>query len=88
MVSKLGRVILLEKILWHQKSKALLLKEKDCSTRFFYRLANSHRRTNNFEMSSIDGVACIEVPMIQEHIAIFLNTCLWSKKGGAQSLMG
>ena len=36
----------LEEISWRQKSKALFIKEGDNNTRFFHKLANSHRRPN------------------------------------------
>ena len=36
----------LEEISWRQKSRALFLKEGDNNTRFFHKLANSHRRAN------------------------------------------
>ena len=37
----------LEEISWRQKSKALFIKEGDNNTRFFHRIASSHRRTNH-----------------------------------------
>ena len=45
----------LEEISWRQKSKALFIKEGDNNTRFFHRLANSHRRTNQIRGVEVEG---------------------------------
>ena len=46
----------LEEICWRQKSKSLFIKEGDNNTRFFHRLANSHRRTNQIRGVQVEGV--------------------------------
>ena len=46
----------LEEITWRQKSKALYLKEGDNNTRFFHRLANSHRHTNTMRGVEVEGI--------------------------------
>ena len=45
----------LEEISWRQKSKALFIKERDNNTRFFHRLANSHRRINQIRGVEVEG---------------------------------
>ena len=45
----------LEEISWRQKSKALFIKERDNNTRFFHRLANSHRRTTQIRGVEVEG---------------------------------
>lgn len=60
-----------EEVAWRQRSKALWLKEGDRNTKFFYRTANCHRRYNNIDRLSVDGV-CIENPtVIKEEIIKF-----------------
>ena len=46
----------LEEISWRQKSQALYVKEGDNNTRFFHRLANSHRNANQIKRIEVDGV--------------------------------
>ena len=46
----------LEEISWRQKSRLLFVKEGDNNTRFFHRVANSHRRTNYLRGIEVDGV--------------------------------
>jgi hypothetical protein len=42
---ELDKLILMEEICWRQKSRALWLQEGDKNSKFFHRLANSHRNT-------------------------------------------
>ena len=46
----------LEEISSRQKSKALFIKEGDNNTRFFHRIAYSHRRSNQIKGVEVDGV--------------------------------
>ena len=46
----------LEEISWRQKSRVLFVKEVDNNTRFFHRIANSHRRINHIKGIEVDGV--------------------------------
>ena len=46
----------LEKISWRQKSRILFVKKGDNNTRFFHRVANSHRRTNHIQGKEVNGV--------------------------------
>lgn len=50
VVAGLERVLLMEEILWRQKSRALWLKEGEKCTKFFYIVADSHRQSNAIEI--------------------------------------
>ncbi|KAF5447552.1 hypothetical protein F2P56_033098, partial [Juglans regia] len=76
LVADLERIILLEEISWRQKSRALWLKEGDRCTKFFHRVANSHRRSNNIEMLKIDGAECKDEQRINDHVVGFFEQLL------------
>ena len=46
----------LEEISWRQKSRMLCIKEGDNNTKFFHKMANSHRRHNHLRTLEVDGV--------------------------------
>jgi len=67
----LERSTYLEKVSLRQKSMVLRLKEGDNNTKFFHRLANSHRRHNLIEILVVDGHLTDETTVIQDHIVDF-----------------
>ena len=56
----------LEEVSWRQKSRETWLKEGVKNTRFFHRMANSHRRRNSIRNISINGRRCVNEPEIKE----------------------
>ena len=61
----------LEEISWRQKSKALFIKEGDNNTRFFHRIANSHRRTNQIRGVEVDGILFEEESDVTDQVVDF-----------------
>ena len=53
--SQVEHLLSLKEISWRQKSKMLCIKEKDNNTKFFHKMANSHRRYNHLRILE-DGV--------------------------------
>ena len=72
---------LLEEVSWRQKSRELWLKEGDRNTRFFHKMANSHRRRNAINKIKINGSWLIEDNVIQKGI-VDVSKCLLSELGG------
>ena len=54
--SKVEHLLSLEEISWRQKSRVLCIKEGDNNTKFFHKMANSHRRYNHLRILEVDGV--------------------------------
>ena len=46
----------MEEICWRQKSRVFCIKEGDRNTKFFHRMANSHKRFNSIDKLKVDGV--------------------------------
>ncbi|XP_042969089.1 uncharacterized protein LOC122301772 [Carya illinoinensis] len=76
VVTELEKVTTMEEIMWRQKSRALWLKEWDRSTKFFHRIANSHRRNNVIEVLHTDGRVLLGRDVIKERIVQFYEKLL------------
>ena len=61
----------MEETFWGQKSCALYVKEGDDNTRFFQRLANSHRRANHIRSVEVDGVVYEDEPAMRAQVVQF-----------------
>ena len=62
---------LLEEISWRQKSRVLCVREGDRNTKFFHRIANSHRRVNSIDRLMVDGVLSSNPTAIVDCISQF-----------------
>ena len=67
----LEKLTLLEEVSWRQKSRVLHLREGDANTKFFHRMANSHRRNNGIESLMVDGILSSDQGMIADCITQF-----------------
>uniref|UniRef100_A0A2N9I2D6 Reverse transcriptase domain-containing protein n=1 Tax=Fagus sylvatica TaxID=28930 RepID=A0A2N9I2D6_FAGSY len=86
--AEIERNALLEEICWRQKSRTLWLREGDKYTRFFHRLANSHRRHNSISTLLVNGELTSELDAIAECITQFYQNlftevdCRWPSLDG------
>ncbi len=71
--AELEKTLLMEEICWRQKSRSLWLKEGDKNTKFFHRIANSHRRKNSIGQLEVDGETIIDTTEINTKIVNFYN---------------
>ncbi|GMY24730.1 NADH dehydrogenase [ubiquinone] iron-sulfur protein 1, mitochondrial-like [Fagus crenata] len=85
---ELERTALLEEISWRQKSQALWLREGDKNTRFFHRLANSHRRHNSISTLLVNGELYFEPAVIAECITRFYHNLFTEVDSRRPSLNG
>ena len=77
-----------EKISWRQKSKALFLKEGDYNTRFFHRLANSHKRANTLRGVEVDGIMYEAELDIQDQVVSFYKSLYQEPKSWRPTVDG
>jgi len=73
MIRELEKMLLFEEVNWRQKSRALWLKEGDNNTKFFHRVANSHRRYNHVGALRINGAMSSDPVEIKEHIVQYYD---------------
>ena len=78
--AELERIILMDEICWRQKSRALWLKEGDRNTKYFHRIANSHRRKNSIGSIIVDGETITDPAEINGKIVDFYST-LFTESG-------
>ncbi|KAH0658710.1 hypothetical protein KY289_027458 [Solanum tuberosum] len=60
-----------EEIAWRQRSRILWLKEGDKNTKFFHKMAKSHRRYNNIDQLMIQGEVTHEPAEIEGEIITY-----------------
>jgi hypothetical protein len=71
---ELEKVARMEEASWRQKSRVLWLKEGDNNTKFFHKMANSHRRYNYMERVEVDGIVYEEAPEVREKVVQFYES--------------
>ena len=71
----------LEEISWRQKSRMLCIKEVDNNTKFFHKMANSHRRFNHLRILEVDGVALEEESKVTAQVILFYKNLYQESKG-------
>ena len=69
--SQVEHLLSLEEISWRQKSRMLYIKEGDNNTKFFHKMANSHRRFNHLRTLEVDGVVFEEDSEVSNQVVQF-----------------
>jgi hypothetical protein len=72
MIRELEKTLLFEEVNWRQKSRALWLKEGN--TKFFHRVANSHRWDNHVGVLRINGALSSDPVEIKNHIVNYYDS--------------
>ena len=78
----------LEEIPWRQKSRALYVKEGDNNTRFFHRLANSHRNASQTKRIEVDGVLYEDEPDVRSQLVFFYQGLFKETEVGRPTMDG
>jgi hypothetical protein len=71
LINDLEKNTFMEEISLRKKSWAILLKEGDKNSKYFHKIANSHRRHNSIRQLSINGEISTDQRAIKEQIVDF-----------------
>jgi hypothetical protein len=71
---ELEKVAQLEEVSWRKKSRVLWLQEGDNNTKFFHKMANSHRRYNYMERVEVNGVVYDDNSAIRAKVVQFYKS--------------
>ena len=66
----------MEEVSWRQESRETWLKEGNRNTRFFHRMANSHRRRNSVRSISINGSRFVKESEIKKGLVSAFQSLL------------
>jgi hypothetical protein len=86
LISELEKNTLLEEICCREKSQVLWLKEGDKNTKYFHKVANSHRRHNSIRHLSINGELSSDIADIKAQIIEFYKS-LYTEDVGRRPLL-
>ena len=64
-------ILSLEEISWRQKSRMLCIKKEDNNTKFFHKVANSHRRYNHLSILEVDGMIYEESEVVAQVVQFY-----------------
>ena len=70
--------VVMEEVSWRQKSKEIYVKEGDRNTRFFHRMANSHRKRNSIQNISNNGRRLSKESKIKEGLVEAFQSLLFA----------
>ena len=87
-LEELKKWVLFEEILWRQKSREIWLKEGDRNTKFFHKMANSHKKHNEMTGLKIDGIWHREGQDMQQGIVNAFQTLLSDPRDWKPNLEG
>jgi exonuclease III len=76
------RLAHLEEVSWRQKSRVLCIREGDNNTKFFHKMANSHRRRNQIKCIEVDGSSYLMNQVSGTRLFSSISRCIRKLRSG------